>query len=238
MIYVTGDIHGDYERWYKPEYQINSLDTSDILIVCGDFGHEYYGDKEENEILDELEEKGFMILWCDGNHENFELLEEFPIEIWNGGKVHRIRKNILHLMRGQVFEIVGNIIFVMGGGYSRDKHLRKEHESWWKQEMPSEEEYMEACNNLKKHDYCVDYIISHAAPETIMDMYYPKHDGEKQLNIFLEWVVTVVDAMQLKHHYFGHIHRDKDISKKQTVLHYDVRKLVGNEKVVDKYNKK
>jgi hypothetical protein len=42
-------------------------------------------------------------------------------------------------MRGEVYNIEGNSIFVMGGGYSLDKDFRTEGVSWWPQEMPSEE---------------------------------------------------------------------------------------------------
>ena len=53
----------------------------------------------------ELEEKPFTTLYVDGNHENFDRLYGYPIENWQGGKVHKIRPSVLHLMRGQVFEI-------------------------------------------------------------------------------------------------------------------------------------
>ena len=45
------------------------------------------------------------VLFVDGNHENFDLLNAYPVEMWKGGKVHNIKPDIIHLMRGQVFEI-------------------------------------------------------------------------------------------------------------------------------------
>lgn len=36
---------------------------------------------------------------------NFELLNSYPVEIWNSGKVHKISDSVLHLMLGQVFLI-------------------------------------------------------------------------------------------------------------------------------------
>lgn len=67
-------------------------------------------------------------------------------------------------MRGEVYCIEGNTIFVMGGGYSIDKYRRTEGVSWWPQEMPSEEEYHNAIMNLEKVGNHVDYIITHTAP--------------------------------------------------------------------------
>ena len=29
-------------------------------------------------------------VFLDGNHENFDFLATFPVEQWNGGKIHRI----------------------------------------------------------------------------------------------------------------------------------------------------
>lgn len=48
------------------------------------------------------------ILWVQGNHENYDMIEEYPIEEWNGGKVRHIaRDKIILLGRGQVFNIEG-----------------------------------------------------------------------------------------------------------------------------------
>lgn len=48
----------------------------------------------------------FQILWVQGNHENYNMIEEYPIEEWNGGKVrHIVRDKVILLERGQVFHI-------------------------------------------------------------------------------------------------------------------------------------
>ena len=39
---------------------------------------------------------------------------------WHGGKVHRIRPHVLHLMRGQIYELEGYRFFTMGGAKSHD----------------------------------------------------------------------------------------------------------------------
>lgn len=82
--------------------------------------------------------------------------------------MYKIRPNVLHLMRGEVFNIEGRSFFVMGGGYSIDKYRRTERVSWWHQEMPSEEEYNNALEDLRKVDFKVDYIITHTAPSEIV----------------------------------------------------------------------
>ena len=80
-------------------------------------------------------------LFVDGNHENFTLLNDYPVTEWHGGNVHKIEPDIIHLMRGQVFEIEGKKIFTMGGAHSTDKMYRTERVSWWAEEDPSKEEW-------------------------------------------------------------------------------------------------
>ena len=80
------------------------------------------------------------VLFVDGNHENFDLLNAYPVEMWKGGKVHNIKPDIIHLMRGQVFEIEGKTIFTFGGAASIDRDWRIEGESWRAQELPTYEE--------------------------------------------------------------------------------------------------
>ena len=99
------------------------------------------------------------MLFTDGNHENFDKLYGYPTETWCGGRVHKICSNVIHLMRGEVYCIGGCSIFDMGGGYSIDKYRRTEGVSWWPQEMPSEEEYNNALENLRKVDLKVDCIV-------------------------------------------------------------------------------
>lgn len=101
------------------------------------------------------------------NHENHDALDAYPVEFWNGGKVHKISDSIIHLMRGQVFTIEGKKFFTMGGAESHDKIYRKEGISWWPREMPSNDEYEEGLANLDKVNNQVDYILSHCAPDQL-----------------------------------------------------------------------
>lgn len=114
--------------------------------MCGDFevgfwnGHYW----SEEIFYDFLGKQEHTVLFIDGNHENFDKLNSYSVETWCGGRVHKVLDNVIHLMRGEVYNIEGNTIFVMGGGYSIDKYRRTEGVSWWLQEMPSEAEYQNA----------------------------------------------------------------------------------------------
>ena len=136
MIYITGDTHGqhDFAKIRTFAYECNIASKDDYLIIAGDFGA-IWNEKTLKQDLKPYEDLPFTVLFIDGNHENFDLLNSFPIEMWNDGKIHRIRNNIIHLMRGQVYEIEGKKIFTMGGATSVDRAYRTEYISWWKDEF-------------------------------------------------------------------------------------------------------
>ena len=112
MIFVTGDCHGRYERLDSRHFtEQEEMDRQDYVIVCGDFG--YWDRSAEQEYwLNWLERKDFTLLFVDGNHENFDMLEELPMKEWNGGNVQFIRENVIRLMRGQMYQLQGKRFFL------------------------------------------------------------------------------------------------------------------------------
>lgn len=107
MLYVTGDTHGERARFqYKKSAIEKTLTKGDKLIICGDWGYIQNNSAQEKEFLDFLAKKKYQMLFVDGNHENFDLLNQYPVEELWGGKVHIIRRDkegepkIVHLMRG------------------------------------------------------------------------------------------------------------------------------------------
>lgn len=224
MIFITGDTHGqhDFAKLRLFANEINIADKDDYVIIAGDFGA-IWSEKTLEEDLKPYESLPFTVLFVDGNHENFDLLNSFPVETWNGGKIHRIRNNIIHLMRGQVYEIECKTFFTFGGATSIDKIYRTENVSWWKEEVPSITDMEEACDNLQQVNYQVDYIITHSCDEKAL--YYPPLVGglsqgerfpENTLLSFFE------DNVKYKHWYFGHYHLDGDLTDKKTVVYNEI----------------
>lgn len=224
MVYITGDMHGDINRFSDAFLPNESEWTeNDCLIVCGDFGFIFFDDEREKEQLDLLEKKLYTILFCCGNHENFTVLSQYPVEKWNGGKIHRIRRNILHLMRGQCFTIEGKKFFTMGGAYSIDRGWREKDVSYWDAELPSDEEYKEASATIFANGKQFDYMITHTAPKEIVWRlgYYPDpHDIE--LTGYLEWVMY---ECQYERWFFGHFHEETLLDGKFRALYYGVEKI-------------
>ena len=72
-----------------------------------------------------------------------------------------IRSRIIHVLRGEVLSLKGKRIFCFGGAFSIDRAYRTLNKSYWKEEVPSEEDYENGNKNLKACDYKEDYVITH-----------------------------------------------------------------------------
>ena len=165
MIYITGDTHADFTRLEEEKFPIQTeMTKNDYVIICGDFGGVWnyiVESMHEKQWLDWLDNKNFTTLFVDGNHENFERLYKYPVEEWHGGKVHKIRDSVIHLMRGEIYDIDNNKFFTFGGARSHDirdgilnideyekiyeyrkrgAYFRIRDYSWWDLELPTEEE--------------------------------------------------------------------------------------------------
>ena len=97
------------------------------------------------------------------------------------------------LERGQIFNLGGTRFFTMGGASSHDIQdgilepddplfkkkcreldargamYRVNHLSWWKKELPSEEEYRAARASLDRVGWEVDYILTHCCSTSVQD---------------------------------------------------------------------
>jgi hypothetical protein len=226
ILNVTGDTHQltDTVKLVTHRFTEQSTMTKeDYLIILGDTGFTWKT-QDLNYCLNYFNEKNFTTLFIDGNHEDFYRLNSLPIEEWNGGKVHKVTDSVLHLLRGQVFEIEGLKIFTMGGAYSIDKELRKPGINWWPQELPNKVEMEEGLINLKKHNNKVDYILTHDAPNKYLDFGY-KHDIHTEDTEFKRYLEHIDNTIEFKHWYFGHHHEDIEIDFKHTVVFNKIIKL-------------
>ena len=229
MIYITGDTHGGFQRFTTDNFlQQKKMSRDDYVVICGDFGGVWDGSPREAYWLDWLEEKPFTTLFVDGNHENFTMLNALPQKEWHGGKVHEVRPSVLHLTRGQTFEIDGLTFFTMGGAASHDvqdgildpaspgfereywfkrrtrQMFRVKGVSWWPEELPSEEEYEEAIRSLERVRWQVYSNLTHCAPTSIVEKMDEGYDPD-QLTDFLE---MIRQRCRFDYWFLGHYHRN------------------------------
>ena len=57
MIYVTGDVHGEFKKFSSSA--IKKLRKNAYLIICGDFGFIWNGKREERSLLRKIGKKKF-----------------------------------------------------------------------------------------------------------------------------------------------------------------------------------
>lgn len=253
MIYITGDCHAEFRKFSTDNFpEQKEMTRDDFVIVCGDFGI-WHDTPEEQYWLDWLSKKSFTLLFVDGNHENFDRLYggEFPIVEFCGGKAHRIRDNVFHLMRGYIFDLCGKKFFAFGGASSHDiddgildeddfddykefrntinkwyntgKMFRVNHISWWKQELPTEEEMQFGLKTLEENENKVDFIISHCCPQRVASLFshgcYQADDLTRYFNI-------IADTVDFNRWFFGHYHNNQVVMSKFIMLYEQIVRCV------------
>lgn len=222
MIFITGDTHIpiDISKLNTSNFQYQKfLTKDDYLIICGDFGAIWANDATQKHWLKWLQEKTFTTLFVDGNHENFDLLYQFPVIDKFNGKVRQINDSVFQLCRGEIYSICDKTIFTMGGACSIDKYRRKEFISWWSQEEPNYQEWLYALDNLARHQNKVDIIITHAAPASLVYSLYRNSFTEDSVVSGLQEIYNIADY---DHWYFGHYHIDADLDDKHTCLYQKI----------------
>ena len=225
-VFLTGDTHIpiDISKLKKSKFkEQKELDKDDFLIVLGDFGliWQYEPDNTEKYWTEVLNNKNFTTLFVDGNHENHKRLNSMPVETWHGGKVHKITDSIIHLMRGQVFEIHGHTYFTFGGAASTDKQLRIRDKSWWEEEICNFQEQEEAFANLEKYNNKVDYVLSHTCPSDLLPTMFQYRIYRDTTGSFLNMISKEI---KFNHWFFGHFHENKTMDK-FTCLYNEIQDL-------------
>jgi len=175
------------------------------MIICGDVGMVLDGGFiDKRFIKNEYGNFPTDILWVDGNHDNHDLLKQYPVTKWNDGKVHEITPRIRHLMRGEVFTLPdGRKLFAMGGARS----LFTGGDYWWPEEVPNEQERKRAISNLKKHNYKIDLVITHDCPTSFLKRFrWYNEYVDVEFNDYLE---SLKNTIKFKHWFFGHHHKDE-----------------------------
>lgn len=60
MIYVTGDMHGEFSR-FKNKNIKKQLEENDTLIICGDFGFIWEDSRHERSIIEKIGELNYNV---------------------------------------------------------------------------------------------------------------------------------------------------------------------------------
>lgn len=212
MIYITGDTHRDF-------YRLNSIEKNkdNVLIILGDVGINYFLNDEDEKLKKYLNDMNIKLFCIQGNHEerpeNIQSYKE--IDMFEG-KVFIEDKypNLLFAKNGEIYNIDGKTVLVIGGAYSIDKEYRLAYgHKWFKDEQLSDIEKKEILNKYKGKN--IDIILSHTCPLK----YEPKEvfmkgldqsKIDKSMEIFLDKIEENIDYNKW---YCGHYHTEKQIDK-------------------------
>ncbi|MCR5040572.1 MAG: metallophosphoesterase [Clostridia bacterium] len=219
MVYITGDVHGDEKRLSKRA--LSFMKEGDTLIICGDFGFLWDGSASERRVLKRLGERNYNICFLDGVHENFALFDEYVVSEVFSGRAQRLTGNVIHLLRGEVYEIEGRTYFVMGGG-DPDPELSDGRDEKNNPCSPSKQELLRGVNNLEKRSMRVDCILTHSPPSAVKDFLLPQSAGESETSALSSYLAALSTSCEYKKWFFGSLHLDRHISVRQTAVFEDI----------------
>ena len=226
MIFITGDIHGniDIKKLTADNFTMGgSLGRNDYLIICGDFGLRWDNSPEEHFWLKWLDRKPWTTLWIDGNHENYNMLRDYPVEEWNGARVQMITDNIIHICRGSVLDIDGVRFFAFGGAESHDKEYRIEGKSIWRDELPNSQEMDDGISALDSVGWKVDIVISHTFPYHIQNELFGSANFSR--NALTDYFDEIDKRLDFKLWFTGHYHVSEQYDEKHYLIYNSIVQL-------------
>jgi 3-oxoacid CoA-transferase subunit A len=215
MVYITGDTHGNFDD-IEEFCEENETTNSDVLIILGDVGINFYGGVIDRELKERLAEFPITFLCIHGNHERRpESIASYKKGKCFGGGIVYVEPefpNLRFARDGEVYKLAGKRCLVIGGAYSVDKDSRTPGVDWWADEQPSEEIMIRVERKLDALKWRVDAVLSHTCPyqyrptEQFSGRIWVDHSTEK-------WLDEIEKRLRYKEWWCGHFHTEKFYDK-------------------------
>lgn len=234
MIYITGDTHRDFSRLFKLE-EIED----DMLIILGDAGINYCLNDEDIRYKEYLKRFKIKLFCIRGNHEERpENINSYKEVEMFGGKVfiEEDYPNLIFAKDGEVYNIDGKSILVIGGAYSVDKEYRIMYGyKWFKDEQLTTKEMNNILDKVKGKHF--DIVLTHTCPYKYepIEVFMKGLDQskvDKSTEHFLDEIEKNIDYDKW---YCGHYHTEKQIDKIEFM--FGRIKVFGKDEFVPKYNR-
>ena len=233
--YITGDKHRDFRKVKKFCRYMNTR-RKDVLIILGDAGFNYYGDKRDDKLKAEISSLNITLFCLHGNKENRpQNVGTYGIRSFCGGKVYYEPKypNIFFAIDGEIYNFEGKKYMVAGGAHSVDKmRCLEEGKPFWEDEMPDDIIKAKVEDNLSAEDNKIYGMMTHTCPIDYLptEMFMstrqnatikrkPRKAKSKKLfkpdidRSTEEWLGKLEKQLDYKVWFCGHYHIDKQIDK-------------------------
>ena len=206
-VLLAGDWHGKL-GWALTVVDHAAAVHAEVIVHVGDFGiwQGGAGMKYLRRLDQRLSERGLRLVFVDGNHENFDLLDTYPRR--RDGTAE-IRPTITHLPRGYRWSWHDQSWLALGGATSVDRDLRTPGRDWW-----AREEITMAQATAAAGGGHADVLICHDAPAGVAAL-----EARLALNALglpadvlrgsqshRELVRGVVEKVSPEHLWHGHYH--------------------------------
>lgn len=227
-VFITGDKHSHFSKML---YNLDGLLNGDtMIIVLGDAGVNFWLNKKEDRLKQELNSGGYLWYLVHGNHEarpedieGAHLIDDPNVqgEVW----IEDAYPNIRYFKMFGEYVINGYKVAVIGGAYSVDKWYRlaragvvdKEDPNyynpkktfWFPNEQLTTEEMNEAAALFEGKHY--DFLFSHTCPLRYQpaDLFLGAVDQESVDNSMERWMDELIEKAKFDIICFGHYHADR-----------------------------
>lgn len=220
MIYITGDTHGDFSRYFYFASRFTP-NSGDVMIVLGDAGLNYYGGRADGDRKKFVSEFPFVTFCIHGNHEMRPgNIASYRTKTFCRGTVWYEEEypNLLFAKDGEIYRLGGRSCLVIGGAYSMDKEARLAHgQKWFADEQPSAAIKAEVEEKLAACGYRVDVVLSHTCPLKYQpaEAFLPGADQSKADKSTEGWLDEIENKLDYQKWYCGHYHISKKVGKLQ-----------------------
>lgn len=177
-ILLVGDCHSN-TNWVE-HHVLRIADELEVdqVFQVGDFGfrpEKPWGKEFLAMLKVEMPSKNYNFCWIDGNHENFDWLQEigafnasWPTDINTRFTAKGDQKGqVIYVPRGFVWEWGGKKFGSLGGAYSPDKSKRSPHVDYWPQETIQDWQVKQFIEGIKINDDYLDVLLTHDCPAGI-----------------------------------------------------------------------
>ena len=214
MVFITADTHGELDR--LTDKKLKFIKKYDTVIVLGDFGFVWDGDKHQEKALKKISKLPFRVLFIDGYNENFAAIDKYPDTVYHGAAAKEICPGqVYYIKRGEILEIEDMKLLCFGGA---DDYIPDVFSDY-----PPQQADFDRCNeNLEKAGWKVDYILSHS-PSGIIGRFLNLESF--MTGNLLDYFDEISHKTEYKKWYFGMYHKDKYISSKAQAVYTEMYRL-------------